>query len=401
MTTWTACQTEDITPPNGVKTAAYTINSTGGGDDNQTLSDEDQAEAIDYLLDAWGEIQNPQGGSVANPVAPRTAEDAVYVFEGLLNVFAGDLEQRNAKRSMLADSISVTAPTGGWTNGTWTAVQTATLFDQVTDLVSTHLATGPGQSNRLVGVDVELDDLTSSGGELWVTTMVESEDKATQELLNVDDDILIPWGPESVIPAGAQRNITCEASFTSDAFIQQALAERLARPNGSRAINLVFGVVRFNPGDAFGINGAPRNIPLEVDLSTFDYPAPGAVAPYTNKGKFKTHSDQGREELCFTPAKISNYVLSNEDLARNVVQPLILPGRVRISRTRSILAPKVPVNCSILPQAGSAGVRPGPNGQPIVVASRNHAGAYIYGNVPFIIQAPDPDFPTPVTLINF
>lgn len=388
------CQQESLSPPTQELTEKSQLaNRTEGSkqDNEEALTEEEQTQALASINSIWSSIQDwREGVSLADQLS---TSDAIYAFEAIININAGDMRQQHVDRTFFTDVLTAPSPSSGPADALagfsyWNGAACAGIYDDIVAAVNSHLSNNEGgqSSNRLVAVDVELDPADDT--KIWVHTIV--EDELSPELQpnfaaqNPNDAI---WGDENVVPSEAQVPIPCVFG-RADRLIENLINRNLNV--STPPLNLVFGAVRFNNSDAFGFDNMPQGIPLVVDLETFQYPT--GSTDFSFEGEFKAHSDKGREEVCFESNKVFSYVGSGVELARDIVRPLVPRGLVPINSFKRLPRSKTPLLSHILSQAGSVAVTTGTGGQQILVASRNHANVFLYGNIVFsaeVIQQSD------------
>ena len=306
----------------------------------------DGADLAIYLDSIWNKIEYWRENPSAAASQSIPVQEAIYAFEALINVHAGSSEVNQSREIHFKELTSVPNPSGGWSTGTWNGAQAATVYNALVSAINTHLADAGGTGYELAVVDVAIDD-SSLAPVLTVRTLTQSTTAATSAPLSV-----YRWGDESVVPVMNRLSFTCLTSQSVPPLLSIDVSTeykaRQPRRKG-RPVAVVVGLVDLN------VN-ATSPAPYIFQRQTYNYPT--GSGDYSLRGQYKTHSDRGREELCFA-YQYSSYVTDGADLFELTLNTLVPHAQVKI-RSRFVDYPREPFE-SMYVSTGQGVGNPPPN----------------------------------------
>lgn len=371
-----SCQQDELAPPPGPDRSVE-LQNRDRGQGGATLSESETRQAYAYLDETWANIQAWRKGrtGTSNEIEPARA---AYAFEGIVNVNAGDLTQRFYERTTLYDSVSVPDAS----RATWSGTQAAAVYGDVVRRVNRSVSAGPGSKNRLVFVDLE--PAKDDPFKWYVSTVVEAAEGTPLSTYAQPVSFDIVWGPEAaIVPPVSQQPTPCVTQLTAVDIIQSEVTSELAVNYMPLAIGL--GIVATNPGGPFGGPfGPPQGLPVFYDTSTYAFPT--GSGNFEVRGEFMTHSDFGREEICFEDIKVTNYADDGEQLATDLQS--VVPPAVIFIGPFAILRPRRPFSANYVPGTKTVQIDEVPGG-PVFGTERFHDVGSRYGARPFFI------FPAP------
>ena len=322
-----ACQPESLTPPPNAESASAALSNGAGGDlaydaDGPGNEDEraDAKALVAYLDSVWTLIETWRVNPSAAAAATIPAAEAIEAFESLINAHAGTSETNTARQLHDATIMGAPIPTGGWSTGTWTGTQAVATYNAIVTSVNGHIATG-GTGRQLAVVDLAVGG-TSASPALVLHTLTQS---ATAHVpLDLD---LYRWGHESEVPPTRRLVFQCTSNVVATDILTDDLSSHLKflqpRRRGT-PVAVVMGVVSITE------DASIPPAPFIFRRSTYSYPT-GATAPYVNRGQYKTHTDLGREELCFAGNKHVSYVDDGAELFQFTLANLVPIANVKVN----------------------------------------------------------------------
>jgi hypothetical protein len=304
---WTGCQKDKL---------SNTVLSTQSPNDQiserdgkiEEISKATLNEILNFKLslDEWRKGQNIS--------KDMSATDATYQMESVFNYYVGESTRSYAEDFHFYDSVSI-----GSTSAVWTATQIASLFESAKAKVVAQYSTIAGTDKGIRLIDLSVPVVANGATKVYIYV------NAGKTLVPDPTAVVYPteftkWGIQG-IPTSCGGLANEKIGLRVNSLLGFYLKNDSPNAPGNPLITPLTVVLNPVKATITNVTGLP---PLPGGPTVCEYTFTDFLSgttetdPFPTKGQYKIHYDLNSNENCFSPAKVTNYVIGNLSVGNQI-----------------------------------------------------------------------------------